>query len=83
MDERLERAYEFYLHNQEELVKKYLGKLIVIREEEVLGVYDSYSEAANATYPHYKRGTVLFQEVREDESENTVTFFSPHIVVSQ
>lgn len=37
----LEREFTYYLSNQEELVKKYRGKFLVIKNEEVVGVYDN------------------------------------------
>ncbi len=38
--ELLKREFEHYLKNQDDLVKKYNGKYIVIKDLTVIGVYD-------------------------------------------
>lgn len=81
MNEPLEREFEFYLRNQENLVKSYEGKLIAIKNEQILGAFDSYLEAAEVIFADYDRGSVLFQEVSQDKESNIVTFHSPHVTV--
>jgi len=36
----LEKEFKYYLDNQQDLVKKYNGKFIVIVEDKVIGAYD-------------------------------------------
>jgi hypothetical protein len=45
----LEKQLEYYTTHQNELVKKYRGKFIIIKDEQVKGAFDSQEEAyANA-----------------------------------
>ena len=41
MTSPLEKEFKYYLEKQEELVKKYNGKVLVIKDCEVIGVYNS------------------------------------------
>ncbi len=41
----LEKEFKYYLDNQEELIKKYIGRFIVIKGDEVIGDYTSESGA--------------------------------------
>ena len=40
----LEKEFQYYLDNQDELVKKYNGRVVVIVGENVVGDYASYEE---------------------------------------
>ena len=37
----LEKEFTYYLDHQSELVEKYNGKFLVIKGEDVIGVYDA------------------------------------------
>ena len=37
----LEKEFDFFKTNQESLVKKYKGKILVIVQEEVAGIYEN------------------------------------------
>lgn len=76
MTSPLEKEFQFYLDNQDELVKKYDGKFIVIKDSKVLGVYDDELTAITETEQSEKIGTFLVQKVSEGESEYTQTFHS-------
>lgn len=80
MKSTLEREFEFYLQHQEEFLGKYDGKLIAIKDENVLGAFDSYLEAAAAILPHHKRGTVLFHQVNKNEISEVAVFHSPNVL---
>ena len=45
----LKSEFEFYLANQDDMVAKYDGRVVAIKNHEVLGVYDSYLEALKCT----------------------------------
>lgn len=61
MDEALLHEFEYYLTHQSELVEKYNGKVIVIKDGTVLGVYDSNIEAVTETSKEHELGTFLVQ----------------------
>ena len=45
MNNQLEKEFQYYLDNQNELVKEYNGKVVVIKDQAVIGAYDSDFEA--------------------------------------
>lgn len=72
----LEKEFQYYLDNQEELVKKYQDKYVVIKGEEIIGVYDSDEEAYFNTIKEHEEGTFLIQFCEKGESSYTQSFHS-------
>jgi hypothetical protein len=72
----LEKEFEYYTKNQDELVKQYNGKFIVIKNEQILGAYDSQIEAYEETTKKHEVGTFLIQHCTPGESSYTQTFHS-------
>lgn len=70
----LKDEFEFYLKNQAELVKQYSGKFLVIKNQEIIGVYDSEIEAYTATVKTQEAGTFLIQECQPGNENYTQTF---------
>jgi len=58
----LEKEFNFFVLNQDKLVKKYKGKYIVIKNNKILGAYDELSEAIKETSKHEELGTFLIQK---------------------
>lgn len=57
----LEKEFEYYLENQDSLVEKYNGKIVVIKGCSVIGVFDSEIEAIKKTAKEQELGTFLVQ----------------------
>lgn len=74
--EKLEREFKYYLEHQDELVKKYNGKFIVIKDCEVIGVFDLELEAVNKTAEKYELGTFLVQKCEPGAESYTQTYHS-------
>lgn len=72
----LDKEFKYYLDNQEELVKKYNGKVLAIVGQEVVGVYSDESEAYFDCIKKYKPGTFLIQTCSPGEKDYTQTFHS-------
>jgi len=72
----LEKEFQYYLDNQSSFVEKYNGKFIVIKGNEVVGVYDSEIEAYDESGKTHELGTFLIQEVSPGEDNLTQTFRS-------
>lgn len=72
----LEKEFKYYLDNQDKLVKKYKGKVIVIKNKKVIGVYDSEAEAVQETSKNEPLGTFLVQKCTPGEADYTVTLHS-------
>jgi hypothetical protein len=68
--------FEYYLSNRDELEKKYNDKVIVIKNQKVIGQYDSELEAVIETSKTEEIGTFLVQRCTPDENSFTQTFHS-------
>lgn len=62
MTDPLEQEFAYYKAHQDELVEKYRGKVVVIKGDLVIGVYDNELEAVNETSKEHKLGTFLVQK---------------------
>lgn len=72
----LKDEFEYYLANQDALVKKYSGKVIVIKDKTVVGSYGTELEAVNAAKLTYELGTFLVQRCTPGSTDTTMTFHS-------
>ena len=73
---KLEKEFNYYLANQNELVKKYSGRFLVIIGENVVGDYESHEQAYFTSIQQYELGTFLIQECTEGEEAYTITLHS-------
>ena len=78
----LKKEFKYYLAHQPELVKKYKGKFIVIKNEKVIGAYNSHAEAYNETIQNEKLGTFLIQHCLLGKESYSQTFHSQVIIHS-
>ena len=73
----LEKEFRYYLEHQNELVKKYNGRTLVIIGDKVIGDYESFEQAlSQAIEKKYELGTFLIQECAPGEDAYTQTFHS-------
>ncbi len=72
----LEKEFNYYLEHQDELVKKYNGKFIVLKEHDVLGAFDSAFEAVQKTTEQHELGTFLVQKCEPGSASYTQTYHS-------
>ena len=72
----LQKEFDYYLSHQDELVDKYSGRFIVIKDGAVLGAYDDELTAVNETKKEHKPGTFLVQFVSPGNTAYTQTFHS-------
>jgi hypothetical protein len=72
----LEKDFNYYVEHQDELVKKYDGKFVVIKDSEVIGVYDSELEAVQKTAEKHELGTFLVQKCEQGSESYTQTYHS-------
>ena len=76
MAKPLEKEFQYYLDNQEELVKKYDGKFIVIKNCNVIGVFDDELKAIEETSKKEELGTFLVQKCEPGTESYTQTYHS-------
>jgi hypothetical protein len=72
----LDKEFNYYRNHQSELVKKYDGKFIVIREEMVVGAYGTQVEAYTEAKKKYEVGTFLIQHCTPGLISYTHSFHS-------
>jgi hypothetical protein len=72
----LKKEFDYYLQHQDELVKQYNGKYIVVKDSAVTGAYDSELEAIEVTSRTYELGTFLVQKCEPGSNSYTQTFHS-------
>lgn len=73
---QLQKEFQYYLDHQDEMVKKYDGKCVVIKNRQVVGAYDDAITAVAETQKSHKLGTFLVQRVSRGPSAYAQTFHS-------
>ena len=76
MNNPLAKEFRFYLDHQDEMVEKYEGKFIVIKDGIVLGDYDDELNAVTETRKAHELGTFLVQRVSPGNAAYSQTFHS-------
>jgi len=80
----LKKEFEYYLEHQEEFVKKYYGRYIIIKDQKVIG--DATSEIEAILYAkntlNLQLGTFLVQECLPGKENYTAVFHS-HVLFTQ
>ena len=72
----LQSEFEYYLAHQDDLVAKYRGRFIVIKDCKVIGDYSSELEAVTEASKSHKMGTFLVQHCEPGEESTTQVFHS-------
>lgn len=68
-----ESELTFFIANQQDLVEKYNGKALVIRKDELVGVYDTVLEAYLEAHKKFELGTFMIQPCAPGPEAYTVT----------
>ena len=76
MSANLQKEFEYFLAHQQELARQYSGKILVIKDQTVIGVFDSELEAIQETSKTHELGTFLVQKCDSTEESHTQTFHS-------
>jgi len=72
----LENEFKYFLKNKDVLLQKYKGKYIVIRDNSIIGSYDTEIEAYNETQKKYALGSFLIQPCADDAESLSQTYHS-------
>lgn len=73
----LEKEFQYYLDNQDDLVKKYNGKYLVIKDTSVVGVYDDEDVAYFDAVEKYGLGNFILQLCTPGEEAYTIHIYTP------
>lgn len=81
MGTRFDKEFDYYLAHQDELVEKYDGKVLAIRGEEVVEVFDCnwFDAVIKVDELGYEPGTVMIHEVSPGPEGHTVTILNPRV----
>jgi len=76
----LDKEFNWYIVHQTELVEKYNGKHLLIKDENVFGSYNSSLEAFVEGKKTFEKGTFLIQLCTPGEKDYTKYFRSRVII---
>lgn len=76
-----EKEFNYYIDHQEELVKGYDGKVIVLKDNKVIGVFDNDLDAVTEISKTHKIGTFFVHKCGTGEENYTQTFYSPYVSI--
>ena len=77
MTSPLDEAFDYYIAHQDELVEKYDGKVIVIKDCTVLGAFDGYGDASVWARERFEPETYALQKVSEGPKDYTIYLHTP------
>jgi len=75
----LENEFQYYLDHQDELVKLYNGKFLIIKDKKVVAAYDSKDDAYFEGQKNNELGTFLIQYCSPGNMAYTQTFYSLNV----
>ncbi|MBI2623200.1 MAG: hypothetical protein HYW65_01320 [Candidatus Liptonbacteria bacterium] len=75
-DSQLTKELQYFKEHQKELVQKYGGKFLVIKDQRVQGAYESEMEAYAEAKKKFELGTFLIQQCLPGQESYTQTFHS-------
>lgn len=75
----LEKEFQYYLDHQAELVRKYNGKFLVIKDNNVVGSYNTKDEAYYEGQKENELGTFLIQFCTPGNMAYTQSFYSLNV----
>lgn len=75
------KALQYYKENQEQLVAKYNGKTLVLRDDQILDVKDSMAEAYDFAVKNYGIGNFSLQEVSPDSASYSSYIATPGVLL--
>lgn len=76
----LEKEFQYYIDNQSDLLNKYNGKFIVIKGDDVIGIYETHADAYDNTIKDNELGTFLIQHCLPGTESYSQTFYSQVII---
>lgn len=75
-DAVLKKELEYFKTHQKELVKDHEGKFLVIKNQQIQGVYETEMEAYSDAQKKFELGTFLIQKCESGQESYTQTFHS-------
>jgi hypothetical protein len=76
-----DQDFEYFLKNTEQFYKEYGHKYLAIKDQKIIGVYNTFNEALDKTLQKEPLGTFLIQECLE-KRENGVFHFQGNVKIA-
>lgn len=74
---QVKEQFDYYIAHQDQFVEKYNGKVIALKDNEVIGAYDSYGEAVTKVQAlGHELGTFCVQLVTPGDEAYTMTIYT-------
>jgi fibrillarin-like rRNA methylase len=73
------QEFQFFLQNMETFYKTYGHKFVAVKNQGILGAYDSFNDALDTTLKTEELGTFLIQEIFDDR-EKMVHHFQGNVM---
>ena len=70
----LEKEFKYYIDNQDEIVKLYNGKVVVVKDDKVVDAYDDEKQAYYESIKKYKLGTFMIMRCSPGNEVYTIDF---------
>lgn len=75
----LKEEFQYFLDNQNSLLERYNGRVLVIIGDRVVGDYVTSEEAYIESKSKYELGTFLIQKCTPGQEAYTRTFYTPRV----
>lgn len=75
----IQTLFQYYLDHQDELVKQYNGKYLIITADGVMGAFDSMREGYDTALDTYGKGNFMLQLCTEGDSAYSQHFFTSRV----
>ena len=72
----LDKNFKYYLDHQEEILKKFEGKVVIIKDEAVINNFDNYNDAYFYAKSYLEEGTYILQRCSSGNQDYSQTFHS-------
>ena len=74
-----DQDFDYFLENMQTLYKAYGDKFVAVKNQTILGVYDTFNDALDTTLRTEELGTFLIQEIFNDE-EKMMHYFQSNVM---
>jgi len=75
----LEQEFKFYIENQNDLVKNYQGKYLIIKDQQIKGSFDSKTDAYFSGKENFEFGTFLIQKCEPGNMQFSQTYYTQNV----
>lgn len=75
----IQTLFQYYLEHQDELVKLYNGKYLIITADGVKGAFDSMREGYDTALNTYGKGNFMLQLCTEGDGAYSQQFFTSRV----